>query len=156
MGLSSQPHFLYPTNRKCHSERSEESPTRHYTINVVDCRLRGNPSLSLGMTLPRPFLRVWRLYVGRAVPLNSIEAKRHYATHPKQQRATHRVALLHITLARSLLLKTHLVDESLSLRLVAAEVLIESHRMLVSTALQYLVAELACNLLREDTLLAEV
>ena len=54
------------------------------------------------------------------------------------------------------LLEVHLVNESLSLRLVASEVLVKLHWVLVATLLKYLVAELACYLLAEDTLLLEV
>ena len=54
------------------------------------------------------------------------------------------------------LLEVHLVNERLSLRLVASEVLVKLHWVLVATLLKYLVAELACYLLAEDTLLLEV
>ena len=54
------------------------------------------------------------------------------------------------------LLKVHLIDKSLSLWLVTTEVLVELHRVLVTTALKHLIAELVGNLLREDTLLLEV
>ena len=54
------------------------------------------------------------------------------------------------------LLEVHLIYESLSLWLVTAEVYVELHRMLVTTLLEDLVAELVGHLLREDTLLLEV
>ena len=54
------------------------------------------------------------------------------------------------------LLKTHLINKSLSLRLMTTEVYIKLHWVLVTTLLKKLIAELIGNLLREDTLLLEV
>ena len=54
------------------------------------------------------------------------------------------------------LLKTHLINKSLSLRLMTTEVYIKLHWVLVTTLLKKLIAELVGNLLREDTLLLEV
>ena len=54
------------------------------------------------------------------------------------------------------LLKTHLINKSLSLRLMTTEVYIKLHWVLVTTLLKKLIAELIGNLLREDTLLLEI
>ena len=54
------------------------------------------------------------------------------------------------------LLEVHIINKSLCLRLVTAEVHVKSHRMLVTTLLQNLVTELASYLIAEDTLLLEV